>query len=147
MIRPPSRRREIAAWATKNEPLTFTAMSSSKISSDVVSTVPSLPIPALLTRMSNWLLAASLGQFGVEGLEELTDPGHGAHVALDGEGFPAGRFDLADHGGRGLGVFLEVHGHHCPVLGQAHGNGPPDTSAGPGDDGDLSLQAHVFVLR
>ena len=82
-------------------------MSSSKTSSDVVSTVPCLPIPALLTRMSNWLLPSPLGQFGVEGLEELANPRHGANVALEGKGFPACRFDLLDNGGCGLGIFLD----------------------------------------
>ena len=28
-----------------------------------------------------------LGQFGVEGLEELANSGHGADIALDGKGF------------------------------------------------------------
>ena len=29
----------------------------------------------------------ALGQFGVEGLEEVANSGHGADIALDGEGF------------------------------------------------------------
>ncbi len=53
MMRPLRRSRGIACWATKNGPLRFTATSSSKTASVVVSTVPSRPMPALLTRMSN----------------------------------------------------------------------------------------------
>ena len=56
---------------TKNEPLTFTAMSSSKTSSEVVSTVPVLADPGVVDQDVELIAPPPLGQFGVERLEEL----------------------------------------------------------------------------
>ena len=87
--------------------------------------------------------AMAFAQFGVEGLEQLADPGQRADIALQGKGLFMHGLDLADDRGGGLAVFLVVDDDRGPGLGHVEGDGPADSTAGPGDDGDFSLQAHV----
>ena len=98
--------------------------------------------PGVVHQDVELVAALPLGQFGIEGLEQTADSPDRTYIGLDGEGFPAHRFNLFDDGGCGFGVLLEIDNDHCPFLGQADGDGPPDATAGPRYESDLSLQAH-----
>ncbi len=46
--------------------------------------------PGVVHQDVELVVPSLLGQFGVEGLEELANSGHGAYIALDGKGIPYG---------------------------------------------------------
>ncbi len=81
--------------------------------------------------MSNWLLPCRLVSSASRASNRLLISPDRTYIGLDGEGFPARRFNLFDDGGCGFGVLLEIDNDHCPFLGQADGDGSPDATAGP----------------
>jgi hypothetical protein len=66
-----------------------------------------------------------------------------SYVRQEGNRLPAQFSDLGSHPFSLLLVSACVHYHVGPISGQRQGNSPANVSAGPGDQGNLSFQAHL----